>query len=177
MSSKFEYYLEFGKGIGLSGTELVQFAKDSVSLDRENRIAEREALQTQRLMDLEFQEQEAKLKQDAEKMKLESETESKLALMEKEKELQMLKLEEARLKSQTEVRIEELHSRRDTGAERLATQSVNGNSFRNLNIGFFDNQPESLDGFISRFEQSVQHTKLSQKSGELSSVDVSLVNH
>ena len=152
MSSKFEYYLEFGKSTGLSGTELVQFAKDSVSLDRENRLAEREALQSQRLLDLEFQEREMKLKQDAEKLRLDKETQSKLALMEKEKELQMLKLEETRLKSQTEVRIEELHSQRDTGAERLVTQSMNGNSFRNLNVGFFDNQPESLDGFISRFE-------------------------
>jgi hypothetical protein len=29
---------------------------------------------------------------------------------------------------------------------------MNGNSFRNLNVGFFDNQPESLDGFISHIE-------------------------
>ena len=53
-----EYYLEF---------ELVQFAKDSVSLDRENRLPEperREAPQSPTFLDLEFQEREAKLKQE-----------------------------------------------------------------------------------------------------------------
>jgi hypothetical protein len=218
-----DYYLEFGKSTGLSGAELVQFAKDSVSLDRENRLAEREALHSQRLLDLEFQEREAKLKQDAEKLKLESleheaklkqdaeklklesleheaklkqdaeklklesleqaeklklesleqaeklrlesleqevrlkqeteklrfeshdrETKSKLLLMEKEHEL---KIAEMRFRAETEVRT-------DSGVARLATESLSGtgNNFRNLNIGFFDNQPESLDGFISRFE-------------------------
>ena len=73
MTTKLEYYLEFGKSSGLSGAELLQFAKDSISLDRENRLAEREAFQSQKLMELELQEREAKLKQDNEKFKQDTE--------------------------------------------------------------------------------------------------------
>ena len=79
--SKLQEYIQVGKDSGLKGTELLEFAKQAVNLDREIRAQERSAQIESDRLDFERREADLKLRESEQKRR---EIDLKLRLDEEE---------------------------------------------------------------------------------------------
>lgn len=167
MASLFKEFVQVGEQLGLSGNDLMNFAREQVEADRVRRLEEREVEKNRRLEEqARLAEEKARQERDRELEILKLTKQQEMDAEERKFQLQKLQIEaELKLKSdEIAARIQIETATNSKESENLASSAANwfGKRF-DLGLGYFDNVGENLDSFISRFEIVARAYELPQQ--------------
>ena len=173
-ANQFKEFISIGEALGLTGPDLLNFAKEQIEADRVKRLEEREVVKQEQAALRQEQEavrQAAKEQKELELKLIEAqrqliEDQKSVSAQQRQFELQReddsrkFELQKLEIESETKLKCQELSSKTQISlAEKSndveeSTSSTNnwfGKRF-DLGLGYFDNVSENLDSFISRFE-------------------------
>ena len=173
-ANQFKEFISIGEALGLTGPDLLNFAKEQIEADRVKRLEEREVVKQEQAALRQEQEavrQAAKEQKELELKLIEAQrqliedqksvsAEQRQFELQREADSRKFELQKLEIESETKLKCHELSSKTQISlAEKSndveeSTSSTNnwvGKKF-DLGLGIFDNVAENLDSFISRFE-------------------------